>query len=76
MSRQPWTDQELADVSLGWSAFSERHPARSYDSWEVKRRRVPGGTSGTRMATRAERVLLLRAVEALHVLTDFVEAKA
>lgn len=76
MSRQPWTEAEVADLGLPWPAFSERHPGRSYDSYEVKRRRVAGGTAGTRESTRRQRVLLVRATEALHALTDFVEAHA
>jgi len=74
--RKPWSEAELEDVGLGWDRFHNLHPDRSYDSWEVKRRRVAGGTAGSRLITRRERVLTLKAVEALHALTDFVEAHA
>lgn len=76
MSRQPWTEAEVADLSLSWAAFSARHPSRSYDSYEVKRRRIRGGSAGSRLVTRAERVLTLRAIEGLKALTEFVEAQA
>lgn len=45
MSRTPWTKEELADIELGWPHFHELWPHRSYDSWEVKRRRV-GASAG------------------------------
>ena len=43
-----WTEQELADLAAhrdDWLAFSALHPTRSYESWEVKRRRIPGGSA-------------------------------
>lgn len=42
MSRQFWTEEELDAVRSGipWSDFHARFPWRTYDSWEVKRRRV------------------------------------
>ena len=46
MSRKPWSETELADLQTlpDWRTFHAFHPRRSYDSWEVKRRRVaPSG---------------------------------
>lgn len=78
MSRQPWTENELLALQegIGWEQFHLMFPQRSYDSWEVKRRRVAGGTAGRRESTRRERVLSIRALEGLRALTDFVEAHA
>jgi len=42
-----WTDEEKRDAqTMGWASFRAAHPARSYDSFEVKRRRLVGGTAG------------------------------
>ena len=76
MTRQRWTDEELADLNLSWAAFSAKHRNRSYDSWEVKRRRVAGGSAGSRLATRGQRVLTQRAIAALSTLAEFVEARS
>lgn len=47
MAGSKWSAAEMADVKvLDWPEFHERHPARSYNSFEVKRRRVPGGSAG------------------------------
>lgn len=49
--RQPWTEEEVQFVRehpTDWEAFHEEFPTRSYNSWEVKRRRLSGGSAGTR----------------------------
>lgn len=76
MSRQFWTEDEVADLGLSWAEFSARHPNRSYDSYEVKRRRVPGGTAGSRLATRAQRLRAFQAAQALKTLASYVEETA
>ena len=60
-----WTDEEVADLRAcgnDFKAFQAKHPDRDYNSWEVKRRRLPGGSAGTteRAARRAaeERALV------------------
>lgn len=77
MARQPWSAAELDTlVALGpndWAGFHEAHPARSYDSWEVKRRRFIG-TAGTRPIRTAPPLLVYRAEQALRTLTRLVEA--
>lgn len=50
-----WTTEELEDLrALGnnFSLFQAKHPERSYDSWEVKRRRINGGTAGAAAVER------------------------
>ena len=48
--RYPWSHAELAALRYGlsWRQFHERWPDRSYDSWEVKRRRVVHGSAGAK----------------------------
>lgn len=80
MARTPWSAEELDDLSMlgpeNWAEFHRRHPHRSYDSWEVKRRRLFGGTAGTRPARAVPIKLVYRATQALRTLTDLVEAAA
>lgn len=39
--RKPWTEAELLDVAvMDWVEFHAKYPERTFDSWEVKRRRV------------------------------------
>jgi len=45
--RSPWTEEETQAVMLDWASFHALFPERSYAAWEVKRRRVPGGTAGS-----------------------------
>lgn len=41
MAGSAWTEQEISDVFvLPWTAFREKYPERSYDSYETKRRRL------------------------------------
>lgn len=35
-----WSPAELADVQMPWPSFHAKHPDRSFNAWEVKRRRV------------------------------------
>ena len=74
--KTPWTLDEIEDISLGWQHFQVLWPHRSYDSWEVKRRRVLGGTAGTRRAKNLSKLHFFDAVQALKKLTDFVELTA
>lgn len=56
-----WTEQELQDLRThgdDWLGFSALHPGRTYESWEVKRRRIPGGTAGARAAQAQGRDLV------------------
>lgn len=74
MTRRPWTSAEIEDIGLGWNEFAVRYPHRSYDAWEVKRRRLAGGSAGTdRRHVVARAVRLQRAISALKALTTFVE---
>lgn len=77
MARSPWSAEELDTLSaLGpndWVGFHLAHPARSYDSWEVKRRRFIG-TAGTKPTRSAPPGLVYRARQALRTLTSLVEA--
>ena len=75
MIRHKWSETELSDLESGlsWPDFSAKHPTRSYDSWEVKRRRIAGGSSGTRDRTRVSRVKAFRVAQAMRVLAEFVE---
>lgn len=65
--RQPWSADELQLLKRGasWGEFHEAFPDRSYDSWEVKRRRVGGSAGqsrryGKRQADQlAEKILLI-----------------
>lgn len=47
MSRRTWSEEELLLLKDGasWEDFNTAFPGRTYDSWEVKRRRV-GGSAG------------------------------
>jgi hypothetical protein len=76
MARMPWSQDELDDLAIfgpeNWSEFHRRNPARSYDSWEVKRRRMFGGTAGTKPATVLPARLVSRAQQALRTLTELV----
>lgn len=78
MARTPWSADELDDLALlgpdNWAEFHRRNPNRSYDSWEVKRRRMFGGTAGTKPAHAVPAKLLYRAENALRTMTEFVEA--
>lgn len=50
--RQPWTEEEVQFVRehpTDWEAFHAEFPTRTYDSWEVKRRRLGGGSAGSRV---------------------------
>lgn len=39
--RSRWTDEEAHDaLRLGWPEFRARYPERTFNSWEVKRRRM------------------------------------
>lgn len=72
MTRLRWTSAEIEDVGLGWNEFAVRYPHRSYDAWEVKRRRLAGGSAGTdRRMTIAARVRLVGAVKAMRTLADY-----
>lgn len=49
-----WTEEELADLAaLDWPTFSAKHPERSYNSYDVRRRRLPGGSAGTQANRQA-----------------------
>lgn len=52
MTRKAWSLEELADLErigpADWASFHALHPHRSYGSWEVRRRRLPSGSAGTR----------------------------
>ena len=52
-----WTEDEIAALRRfgphGWAEFSAAYPDRSYDSWECKRRRLYGGSAGTRKVITA-----------------------
>lgn len=58
-----WTADELANVHLPWPLFHAKHPDRSYNSWEVKRRRVgkdaldPKSISDSRLAVPERKVI-------------------
>lgn len=48
--RTRWNSDELEDLTmLNWDEFQTKYPYRTYDSWEVKRRRIDSGSSGTRV---------------------------
>lgn len=49
MSR--WSEAELAALGLSWERFHQRYPERSFDAWEVKRRRVRKPGEATRLVT-------------------------
>lgn len=75
MSRRPWTETELDAVTsrFPWSAFHLLFPDRTYDAWEVKRRRVSGGSAGSnRRAIEAHRTASERAERALRVLAGYL----
>jgi len=41
MAGSSWTASELLDVQvMPWPLFHEKYPSRTFDAWEVKRRRV------------------------------------
>lgn len=43
----PWSPAELLDIELlSWTQFREKYPHRTYDSYEVKRRRVKKDSAG------------------------------
>jgi hypothetical protein len=44
--RNFWQPQELKDLALPWPDFHELWPSRSYDAYEVKRRRIQNGSAG------------------------------
>lgn len=74
MTRRPWTEIEVDYLASGvpWDAFHATFPQRTYDSWEVKRRRVLGGTAGSnKRSIEAHRKAAKRAERALRVLADF-----
>jgi len=49
MTRKAWGRTEMLEAAiLTWPEFQKRHPHRSYDSWEVKRRRVIRSRSAAR----------------------------
>lgn len=63
-----WTTDELTDLSLlTWEEFNTKYPYRTYDSWEVKRRRINGGSAGTRQVhvSLAEQERVVAAVNEL-----------
>lgn len=74
-----WTPEEIATlVALGlndWAGFHQQHPDRSYDAWEVKRRRLAGGSAGMGRVSKASVRLDFAAVQALGTLARFVEAR-
>lgn len=78
MARMPWSADELDDLAVlgpdNWAEFHRRNPSRSYDSWEVKRRRLFGGTAGTKPAHPVPARLVSRAESALRTLTELVKA--
>lgn len=78
MTRARWTSEELADLSrLGpkdFAGFSALHPQRGYDSWEVKRRRLFGGSAGSHPVSKVSVARRFAAVQALKTLAEFVEA--
>lgn len=78
MARMPWSADELDDLAIlgpdNWTEFHKRNPLRSYDSWEVKRRRLFGGTAGTKPATVVPARLVSRAESALRIMTELVNA--
>lgn len=50
MTRIFWTPDELDDLaSLNWIQFKAKYPYRTYDSYEVKRRRIASGSAGTKV---------------------------
>jgi hypothetical protein len=77
MARIKWSQDELIDLTnLTWTEFHHKYPTRSYDSWEVKRRRIPSGSAGTRVVVaqlveREHAVQLARGV--LKVVEDWVK---
>lgn len=73
--RTRWSDQEIADLSLPWTEFRQAHPHRTYDSYEVKRRRVNGGSAGTAQA-RAESAERARTTLLVAAILELIEAWA
>ena len=78
MARMPWSQDELDDLAVlgpdNRTQFHERNPNRSYDSWEVKRRRLFAGTAGTKPSHPVPPRLVSRAEQALRTLTELVKA--
>lgn len=75
MTRRHWTEMELSAIESGlpWSIFHRFHPERTYDSWEVKRRRVAGGSAGTnKRQIAAHRKTAARAERALRIIADIL----
>lgn len=79
MTRQPWTEEEvqfLRDFPNNWEAFHTEFPTRSYNSWEVKRRRLNGGSAGTRDSRPQRYVESDRlALAMLELLAGYVEGR-
>lgn len=74
MSRAFWKADELEALAAhadDWQTFHLMFPERSYDSFEVKRRRLETGSAGTKSLAR-EKVRDIRAMDALRVLADYV----
>jgi hypothetical protein len=44
----PWTPEEIGFLNLSFPEFHAMFPGRSYDAYEVKRRRIAGGSAGTK----------------------------
>lgn len=60
MARRFWTANELDDLAvMTWDQFHALYPHRSYDAWEVKRRRVNGSAGSKTLESAAflERML-------------------
>lgn len=77
MSRAFWKSDELEALEKhadDWLAFHALFPERSYDSFEVKRRRLETGSAGTKDLAR-EKVRDLRAMTALRVLAEYIGAR-
>lgn len=77
--RQPWTEEEiqfLREFPNNWQAFHVEFPTRSYNSWEVKRRRLNGGTAGSQDGRPQRYVESDRVVLAmLELLAGYVESR-
>jgi hypothetical protein len=77
VTRRAWTSEEIATLErLGpkdFAGFHAAHPTRGYDSWEVKRRRLFGGSAGSRPVSKVSVARRFAAVQALKTLAEFVE---